>query len=279
MYFHLTAGGTTSATVPLRSPGDVYLTTVSEAGGEYSMTFALCDQVYGYFNHVKELSEAVQALLADVPCEQWNSNPANICAKNLEAKISAGTVLGGVGALQGNFDFGAYDYRVRHNFANPERYRGRSPTIVCPLDLYDSPVREELFSKVARTAQPLCGQVMQDVPGTLQGNWFYGDVTAESTWNQHLAFVPDNHDPATSVISVGGQFMSPTAVRFQAQMSGQIDRQFHDVAADGSVYCYRDGPSGRIVLEMTSDVELLIERQAGACSAGVSLSSPATYRR
>jgi hypothetical protein len=67
--------------------------------------------------------------------------------------VPAGTILGSVGDLQGNFDFGAFDYRTNLAYVNPGRYgdpeasglaRSRSLSIVCPLDLYDDETRGSL---------------------------------------------------------------------------------------------------------------------------------------
>ena len=192
--------------------------------------------------------------------------------------MAAGTVLGEVGDLQGNFDFGVYGLRTNLEYANQHQYSGRSLHIVCPLDLYDDETRSELYAKIARTAEPLCGTVMQDVPGALQGNWFLADV-ANPSGDQQLAFVHDNADPSTAVISVGGTFMTHAKWHFVPQSAGLTDRDFTDVTPDGNLYCYEADQPGRIIVQMKSTTELVIEHHQGSCTDPIQFESPTTYRR
>ncbi|MBI4173721.1 MAG: hypothetical protein HY519_03300, partial [Candidatus Aenigmarchaeota archaeon] len=109
LYFHISAGRATTNTVPLLAPGNVTITSVTssfdELGkiDEYSIGFALCKDVYGYFNHVKGLSAGLQQALDTVPCADFTDNPGNRCAKDLFYPVNAGTEIGRVGHLQGNF--------------------------------------------------------------------------------------------------------------------------------------------------------------------------------
>jgi hypothetical protein len=108
----------------------------------------------------------------------------------------------------------------------------------------------------------------------------------------HLAFVADNYDPSTSVISVGGTFAEAGRVEFTPTTSGAINRAFSDVTADGTLYCYeRDGSgrhervqnpdllSGKVLVQLVSATELQIEHQSGRCGAADSLASATTYFR
>ena len=283
MYFHISAGGTSTRKVPLRAPGDIYIIDVSGGEdldqGEFSMIFSLCRDLFGYFNHIKTLSDEVKEAIAAVGCQQWTVNPANICSRRVIHRVGPGTILGEVGDLQGNFDFGAFDYRTKHAFANPARYGSRSPFIVCPLDLYESPTREQLYEKIVRNAEPLCGQVLQDLLGTLQGNWFYEGKLAKNIWSQHLAFVHDNHDPSTAVISVGGVFMDPVKWEFVPKAKGLVNRDFAHVTPDGHIYCYDEGQRGRILLQLSDEMELKIEYQGGGCTSDTAFERPTVYRR
>ena len=284
MYFHIGPGGTATVKTSVRAPGDVFLLEVlADPQGDFSIRFALCKEVFGYYNHVKTLSDEVKGLIEDVECEKWTQNPGNLCSKRLLHKVDAGTVLGEVGAPQGNFDFGAFDFRTILDYANPSRYgevgRARSLHIVCPIDLYDDETKKTLYDKVARSDGPKCGIVMQDIPGTLQGNWFQGDLEASSDWTNHLAFVHDNEDPLKSVISIGGFFTNAGKWEFEAESSGLINREFSDVKSDGSIYCYDLNQSGRLLVQLISDTELRIESQSGSCSGSVSFVDPAAYAR
>ena len=288
----------TTAVYPLYAPGDVTLLLVRSSTGfedpeDHSISFALCEDVYGYFNHVKFLSDEVVALLAGTECAAYSGDTSGSCERPLFASVPAGTPLGQVGRLQGNFDFGALDMRVTHTFANADRYRyARTPHIVCPYDYYEGALQEELYELLPRTEEPYCGVVVLDEPGTLQGVWYQPGSDAVVGWDQHLAFVTDNYDPAIAVIAVGGTFSEPGRVEFTPATSGAINRSFADVTADGSLYCYeRDGSgrhervqnpdllSGKILVQLVGATELRIERQSGRCGTSEAFSAPTTYFR
>lgn len=297
MYFHLPYGS--GKYIELRAPGDVYITSIAGhkdlVTGDFSIFFALCKDVYGYFIHVKKLSEGLKSLVRDIECERWSDASEERCTRLLEEKVDAGFLLGEVGGEQGNFDFGTYDYRVTLGFVNPSRfgppeYKPRSLHIVCPLDYYDD--ASEFYEKISRTQEPRCGVVMQDIAGTLQGNWYHGDATNfdPDSWRKSLAFVHENDKPEQSVISIGGVFTDSGRWLFTERESGQINRKFADVTADGKTYCYQAEiptfpqdplPSGRIIVQLTSGTELKIEHQNGNCGddGSYEFTSPTTYER
>ena len=296
-YLHFLDEPQRSTTVyPLYAPAEVTLLLVMSSGGwqdpeDHSITFALCRDVYGYFNHVKFLSEEVTALLADRECLDFGGSGP--CHHSLFETVPAGTLLGEVGRIQGNFDFGTVDMRVTHTFANPDRYQfARTPNIVCPYDYYEEgEMKAQLFALLPRTEEPRCGVIALDEPGTLQGAWYQPGADVISPWEQHLAFVTDNYDPSTSVISVGGTFSEPGRVEFTPTASGTINRAFLQVTPDGTTYCFeRDGTgrhegfgrnllSGRILVQPLSDTELQIERQSGSCGAEEAFAAPTNYFR
>ena len=194
---------------------------------------------------------------------------------------------------EGRVAFGALDMRVTHTFANADRYQSsRTPHIVCPYDYYEGDLKQELYALLSRTEEPRCGVATIDEPGTLQGVWFGPGSDVVVGWEKHLSFVPDNFDPRTSVIAVGGTFTEPGRVEFTPVSSGTVNRAFREVTADGTLYCYqRDGSgrhervqnpdllSGKILVLLVSAEQLQVERQAGQCGAGDALSVPTTYFR
>jgi len=284
MYFHISAGGSSTKKIPLRAPGDIFiLEVIDNSRGDFSIRFALCDEVYGYYNHVKGLSSDLQSVLEAVECTVYTHSAGDSCSKSVFHRVDAGTVLGEVGDLQGNFDFGAFDFRTILDYANPSRYgeigQARSLHIVCPIELYDDETKKILYDKVARSGGPKCGVVMQDLPGTLQGNWFQGDVKSYTDWTLHLAFVHDNEEPSKSVISIGGYFTNAGKWEFEAESSGLVNREFGDVKSDGNIYCYDLSQSGRLVVQLISDTELRIESQSRSCSSSISFDDPEIYAR
>jgi hypothetical protein len=202
--------------------------------------------VYGYFNHVKFLADEVSVLLTAVDCASYADQGAGSCERQVFAPITAGMVIGQIGRLQGNFDFGTLDMRVTHAFANPDRYEyARTPHIVCPYDYYEGDLKRELYSLLPRTEEPRCGVATIDAPGTLQGVWFGPGSDVVVGWERHLSFVPDNYDPTTLVIAAGGTFTEPGRIEFTPASGGTINRAFADVTADGALYCYERDGSGR----------------------------------
>ncbi len=297
MHWHISAGGTTTNTIPLRSPGLLYFISLSgpeeldnpdPKAADYWLTFALCRDVMVYFNHVKYLSPATKAALAGIPCEGASVNPSGLCTRRLSTpkQFAAGTEIGQVGHLQGNFDIGAYDYRKPLPYVNPASYgnleavgfgRPRLLYGICPLDLFPEPVRPQAYQKIKRTAEPRCGEIMLDIPGTLQGNWFAPGGRADLAWDTHLHFGPDFENPAESVIAVAGIISAPLEWHFTAANSGTVNRRFADVKPDG-IYCY-ESSGERLLVQLTDETTLKIEKQNGVCSGAAGFSEPLNYYR
>ena len=297
MYIHISGGRSTTATAPLKSPGEIYILSITSDADdiaperiEYVIHYALCKDVFGYFNHVKGVSDQIKTWLNNVECEKFTEGPQDSCTKRIFQKVSAGTVIGEVGHLQGNFDFGAYDYRKQLAFANISRYgdpasfssslgKPRSLYIVCPLDLYEDSVKTQIYQKVAGSNDPKCGKTMYDVKGTLQGNWFYQNSRSDIGPNSgHLSFVYDNQDPTKAVISIGGTITNPGKLIFTAQISGTMNRRFDQVINDGNIYCFTDG-SNKVIVQLTGQVKIKIEHKSGSCSSSETFITPYIYER
>lgn len=298
LYIHISGGRTTTSTVPLKAPGDVYLLSVSSdpddiapERSEYVLRFALCKDVFIYFNHVKGISDQLKTWLSEISCEQYTVGSPDSCTKQIFQKIPASTVIGEVGHLQGNFDLGAYDYRTSLSFANPDRYgeldsnnglwRPRSFYIVCPLDLFEDSVKNQLLQKITGSNTPKCGKTIYDVKGTLQGNWFFGNARADiGPASGLLSFVYDNENPSEGQVSIGGTLTDPKILSFTPSATGTINRKFDQVTADGKIYCYSDG-SQKVIAQLTKADEIKAEYKQGGCSSsyGELFTNPYTYQR
>lgn len=305
LYFHISVGQQSTKIVDLKAPADIYIISVSSDSDdlvpertEYSIGFALCKDVFGYFNHVKEISEELKKELAKDKCETFTDNHGNSCAKKIVYKAAAGTVIGGVGHKQGNFDFGAYDFRKQLGYVNTASYgdlqgkgfgRPRLLYAICPLELYDTETKERFYSKISRTIEPICGDVMQDVPSSLQGSWFYEDGRADMEWSKHLTFGHDSMYSNKAIIAVAGIITRDNAAikwMFSPKESGTNNRRFSDVKNDGNIYCYDDSSlgsfgtsSGKILVQLTSNTELKIEYKDGSCSGNLAFDKPFSYHR
>lgn len=287
MFFHITPGNATTETIPLSVPADVYLTLIAIGHGftqdpvDYTLYFTLCKNVIGYYNHVKELSPELEDLVSKSSCMFPDESKETRCNIQTLHKIANGVVVGKVGRLQGNFDFGLIDLRKPLTFANPNRYGKRSKYIQCALDYYDSVGKNALYSLIERE-DGKCGSTAQDVIGTLKGNWFYGAARADmgGDWDKLLAFADDSRKPSISVVSIGGIFSSAEKWEFTPESYGTKNRAFSEVMPDGQIYCYEaSGKSGRIIVQLTSQTELKIEKQNESCGDQRAFVNPTKYSR
>ena len=300
-YIGVVGQGTTQTT-PLVAPGDMWIILINPRYGgvsqdpeDHTITYAFCKDVYGIVDHVKSFSPEMRALLDAYPCPyKSTSSSGGSCPSLLMAPVKAGTPLGTVGRIQGNFNFGTWDLRITHNFANSSRHGFRTKHSTCPLDYFTSPLKEELIKKIEKTANGMCGSVEHDVLGTLSGDWFIGNATPRrpADWGKLLYFGPNNRLAGLSVISISGIVVpQPTKWIFEAVSAGNTNRKFEDVRP-GVIYCYdNDGKhtqknyekgvlSGRFLVELTSSTALKIEHQESLCQNGMlEFKNPTTYIR
>ena len=294
-YIHLGEYETNYA-YSLFAPADVYITQVSWSKRatqdpiDYTIYFALCKDVIGYYNHVKITSEELNKITDKVECEDFKVQAENSCTKVLLEKVEEGTLLGEVGLKQGNFDFGLIDLRKELNFANPVRHPTRTRFIHCAYDYYREDLQKQFFDLIKRDDAQQCGITMQDIPGTLKGTWFHETSPKEYVvdWDVFLAFVNENDFPDVQVVSIAGIFTDSGKYKFIPKDSGFVDREFSQVTADGNIYCYHAAdvgkinepiPTGKILVQLTSDTQLKIEHKSGSCSGSESFKNPAIYNR
>lgn len=228
---------------------------------DYSLYFAPCRQVQGYFHHVQTLSERLQKeLVPPYDSEETyttGGDTFHAYSKEVKIEVSAGEVLGTVGGNPGvsAFDFGLTDFRITPlNAANPDRWSpdGRVEDseqlhAVCAIDYFTSDLKAVLEAKLGdwsgnpRTTPPICGEVMQDAKGTAAGVWFLKGTTETYPEDPHLALVHSNFDVRLPVFSVGTSLQKsglPPGVYEFIPRRGMVDMSFDDVFPDGKVYCY-----------------------------------------
>jgi len=306
-YLHLKGEGTITNTITLVAPADIWITHISLGSGfsddpeDNAIHFAACNDVSGYFGHIKKLSTQVLSILDEYECPGNSQIGDDECYILVFEPIKAGTPLGEVGRLQSNFDFGTYDYRTLHDFANPERYGGRSPHIECASDYYNDEIKNQ-FLELMQRDDGQCGKILYDIPGTLQGNWFFEGASATIFSGGDLFFGYDNVlDPKSfgpditdfmAIISVGGVFTDPLRWKFVPEDSDGFNTKFENVKPDGKIYCYdkrvddpnnyiNKGPTGKILVQLINDNELKIELQNGDCPSygETEFQNPTTYHR
>jgi hypothetical protein len=268
------------------APGNITITRMmttkylADGSEDYGITFKLCQERYGYFLHVKEIIEELEQSTTNPYCH--SSDEYEWCSYDLNYEVSAGTVIGKAGEGDHSMlDFGMYDYDINMEHANPERYTTHRPNVICPIEMFEETVKEEIYNKVGRTAEPICGEVMQDVPGTLQGNWFHGQGEADmpDNWEKELALAWDNHEGRKQVISIGGVFTQAGRLMFTPTTSGIVNRYFGTVR-DDNVYCYDgEGMNGRILVQLVDENTLLVEHQVGSCEGTFEFENATEYKR
>lgn len=170
--------------------------------------------------------------------------------------------------------------------SGPELFRpGCGLHETCPLDGCTAQARAVQITRFGgyngqlRTAAPNCGQVMQDVPGTAQGNWFTESFGDHANWDQEMALVHGQLDPTLAAISIGGTVMEMGVWLFPPENAGLVNRESSQVKPDGRIYYYQGALSfhsgqetpefpGILMIRMASEVCISVEGQECTCQIG-----------
>jgi hypothetical protein len=286
-----TASGA-AAVANIVSPGNIVIVEVSRqtrSGGSpndginYGMRFFPCADVAMYFSHIVTLSPDLAARVGNfTDCDPpfTSGGITNVeCRKQIEIRLAAGTLIGTIGGptIPG-VDWGGADRRVpKLAFVNPSRSYGNDNNFgqnntICPVDYFVAPVANALRAKfgvngVTRTIPPVCGTIMQDVPNTAQGRWYFDNSLQDDL---HLALAHDNADPRLGVISVGNSVPSlPLGNRkFTPVTTGRVNLDF-SLVADTQIYCYQNlvgspPPARHVLIQLVSPTRVRIDGALGA---------------
>lgn len=178
----------------------------------YNITFSPCAEVKIINLSVDTLAPALLHPTgpSSTSCSSnTDNNPGVVqsCVTNMEDPVKGGDLLGTGGLV----DFGPIiDTRFQiSGFINPSRHvlnRG-----FCPIDYFTPSLKAAYLSTIGgnngstlitRKTLPLCGTIMQDLAGTVQGDWFFPGASYPPD-NPHLALIHHNVDPSTGTFSVG----------------------------------------------------------------------------
>jgi hypothetical protein len=234
------------------------------------------------------------------------------CHYQVDIPVTAGQELGYTqvevkqGQLALPFEIWAANYNVPARAdVNWDFYRDdRYAHIMCLFDLYAGDLKDQYYEKfgyynanqkpgqtgeavfIPRTVEPRCGQVNQDLPGTIQGMWYAGTDAERNLEAQGkgLAFVHNNIDPTMAEVSIGGFIRDPMQFLYPPRHTGLIDRDPSEITADGQVYCFDtgrgySGEDGIVLVQLVDDHHLLVEYQPGDCTGGEQFIAPAEYQR
>jgi hypothetical protein len=262
---------------------------------EYYFTLAPCKSLQIGYTHVRNISEKLKAAIRAVEndstktaCNLYTFDggfTSDNCNYKVEVWVEAGEQL----AFSNKMDFGLHDYSRMQPFINPARYNDELYTI-CPFDPYPESLKEQLLDLmgdfgVRRTAEPRCGTIMLDIPGTAQGGWFGSPPTEKDLNNRVAMLIPMNYNTSINGIALGHAFPQQGLLEFTPRDSGTINRRFSGITPSETVYCYyNDGTHGgtewKVFIQLVSNATIKIEQQNGTtCTGSESFVNPFTFER
>lgn len=295
------------------SPADVRIENISYiedtrqgqlVAADYKVSMVPCKQVHIYFDHIVQLAPKLEtAWKAGKPsCSEstfGGNNVGRYCNMNINLTLKSGEEIGVAGGgTPTGWDFGATDTRQTPlQFANQKRYQKNDLHNICPIDLFPKEIKDNLYQFFGneyrkRTEEPVCGTIMQDVPGSAQGNWFDGKGKNYELERQQksLALIHDNFDPKMGIFVVNSKTLgiSEQKLTFSPKNSGTINREFSEVKNGDLVYCYQDEGIGHppensrplsILIRLKNKDELEVGTRNSSCDPNSSLSSSLLFKR
>lgn len=290
------------------APADLTITTVKfiEAKGkpDYNdgmVAFGVCREFKAYFDHLKTFAPKIKEAYDKAPvkrCDEYSltyPQPVGtidfkLCEKTVNIEIKKGEKIGTAGGGEGQkvFDFGSFDKRVTaKQFANPKRWLGREHFVylACSLDYYPESLKSQLkerlggFGQKGEVRNALCGEVIQDIPGTAMGAWVPPGTDAISHEPPYLALAHDYIEPQYLVFSMGDSAekagLPHGEYTFLPRNDGLVNRHFKDIKSDGKIYCFETEdlyqPNQRIpttiLVTMPTPEKLRIQKLADASCA------------
>ncbi len=293
--------------VPIFAPADSFISIgeykfFDESGKVVDRVFNLdlipCKELWIHLLAVHDISDNLEKMLNNSkPCEVTKGCQTDGLKKN----IKAGDLIGQTAVLE----IAAYDSRNISPFISPERYHYTELHGVCPIDLFSNHLKKALYGKLSdpesawrRTIEPRCGSVAQDIPGTIQGEWFIVSIPQRADYDVGvLSIIHGNFDPLPGVIAIVDTIVpSPSIVGFTPRYEGFINREPSEVK-DSKIYCYyhekkallpegfRDEIysgtklTGRILVQLIDNKTLKIEYQEKNCDGSLNFNSPTIYER
>ncbi|MEP6779146.1 MAG: hypothetical protein ABJC26_04595 [Gemmatimonadaceae bacterium] len=293
LYVNRPASGNAASTfntVPVVAPANIIITGAHRTHysasnlDDYTLDFALCDEVRGTFGHIAALTpDLLQELGAfDQQCYSYdlglnNGSTFSGCyAKPAGILRSVGVQVASAGGQTSiALDFWLHDTRraplayanaVRWNASNPQAYT------VAASDYFSEPARSEIRARLGnyngtmlRTVEPLGGEIAYDVAATLRGLWVNAaQISVPEA--AHLAFVPDNVDPAILSVSMGTSQPDFAAGLYQytPMSNGYVNRDPAQITSDGHIYCFETGQGrGVILAQMETATSVKVEGRSG----------------
>lgn len=300
--FSMTLPGSVPVPRPLRAPGRAWVTEIWEAsfstgGRNYQIYLYPCTEVRVYLGHAVSISDRLQAEFSrgTPKCNTFVDGTATVttCRRDgLSLAVAPGEIIG-TGPDTAGIDFGVVDFRrPPAPFVVRDHYDFYYPFWTAPGPYFAPAARAALEAKTGsvfgtkmRTAEPVGGTHMQDVPGTAQGNWFTGGKYHRTTTDlsPFLSLIHDYVVPSQPLIVAGNSIAGlPMGIySFDVREDGVVNRDYGATGADGKTYCFERfrtgqseggmplrGADGSIMLTLPSPATMLVEYiPGGTCNA------------
>ena len=312
-YLYFATPGSASVSVPVVAPSDMRIWMIYQTMGiepEFSIWMQPCAQIIGRLGSITALSSDLAAAAGSINqnCQTSPGTTNSQCQAELQYDVKAGQVIGTISSTTAYaLDWWLWDSRVAPiHFTDPGKFTGgpepnfTEANIVPASAYYTAALTAQVAAKLGsfdgtqqRTTAPVGGTIQVDVDGTARGYWF-NSAQAYPPETYQAALAPDNVQPTTTqVISLGLSQPNPGVFRasFAPVTTGQVNRAFEAVTADGNVYCYQGvaentGGQTRVALLQLLDANTLkIEVLASSISSCAGAqpwtfsSSAVTYKR
>ncbi len=280
----------------------------------YMFEFTICRELTGWMEFIHQFSPDIQKVW-DQAQKSHDEGPLNQGAKavndsaRVNITVKTGQLLGYTNT-QPSLALSIYDMRSKPNNVDVSYYGNlfRIVNAICFTDLYSGNLKNALTSKYGyyedrqgltpgftpRTIEPKCGQVIQNLNGTVQGDWFANrpkkDENLESE-GKTISFIHNNYDPSFAEISIGGNIVpNPQTFAFKPSHTGSVGREFSETKT-GETYCYKNDHArpdfifvptsndSRVLVKLLDEHHLKIEVQIGDCNGAYNFVNAFTYER
>jgi hypothetical protein len=242
---------------------------------DYDLHFVVSCQIWFTINHVSNPIAAIRQDLPSTP-QVGTTQTDGVPVKHI-LHFKAGQLIGYTTGttLAHDFDFGVFDTTHVNKFSNLTRFKVNGAntkylTAVCPYDFFTPAKRAVWYSKFGETSpvpNATCGQINQDVAGTIAGMWFAGGTSVGSLpVNLMVGVYIDGS------IQISGQDISPIPV---------IDQSNPTYATPASVttqHCYAQN-NEYYFFNVLSATEIQLSSGTGTCPATFSSTGAKNYFR
>lgn len=272
---------------------------------QYTLYMTPCRQILVQVEYIFLLSDEVQKIIdksqSNCRIDSTPQGKEENCRIEVKSKFKAGDKIGKGG--QKGLTIGVKDSRAHNPFISPDRYSFDHLEASCFFDYYSSPQKDFYYNLLktpngqVRTAEPRCGQVAQDIPGSAQGEWFFGHRdTGEQPYEQEgrvLSIVRYVFDPLNFGVlaTKAGIVQKPGMFLFKVNHEGFVNRDPSEIKDFSNIYCFysdrtiptsffgAEEMTGKVLVQLLNESTMKIEHQNGSCGVNEGFKNPFIYER